>query len=34
MRGVDASKDGHEDEIEILSWSLGAQSPLGGLKSK
>ena len=34
MRGVDTSKDGHKEEIEILSWSFGAQSPPGGLKSR
>ena len=34
LQGVDTSKDGHKDEIEVLSWSFGVQSPPGGLKSR
>ena len=34
LQGVDTSKDGHKDQIEIQSWSFGAQPPPGGLKSR
>jgi hypothetical protein len=30
----EATKDGHKEQIEIASWSLGASNPTGGLKSR